>query len=152
MYKRQVLGEIKATIGKVAKFDFNTNNGVRGRFARMAIFINLDKPLISQVIINGVTQRIKYEHLSTVCFQYGHYGHTKEICPKGEMGLEGFGEGILGDKLEQGLTLGENKGENSSQSVYDPWMLVEKKAKKISKVGRKVDSKRAVGAERNSRF
>ncbi|KAH1084179.1 hypothetical protein J1N35_023940 [Gossypium stocksii] len=77
MYKRQVLREIGATIGKVAKLDFNTDNGVRGRFARMAVFINLDKALISQVIINGVTQRIEYEHLPTVCFQCGHYGHTK---------------------------------------------------------------------------
>ncbi|KAH1131347.1 hypothetical protein J1N35_002725 [Gossypium stocksii] len=54
MYKRQVLREIGATIGKVAKLYFNTDNGVRGRFARMAVFVNLDKPLISQVLINGV--------------------------------------------------------------------------------------------------
>ncbi|KAH1031419.1 hypothetical protein J1N35_043593 [Gossypium stocksii] len=82
MYERQVLREIGATIGEVAKLDFNTDNGVRGRFARMAVFVNLGKPLISQVIINGVTQRIEYEHLPTVCFQCGHYGHIKEICPK----------------------------------------------------------------------
>ncbi|MBA0868154.1 hypothetical protein Goshw_009629, partial [Gossypium schwendimanii] len=37
-------------IGKVAKLDFNTHKRLRGQFARMAIFVNLDKPLISQIL------------------------------------------------------------------------------------------------------
>ncbi|MBA0753008.1 hypothetical protein Gogos_021638, partial [Gossypium gossypioides] len=48
MYKRQILREIGGLIGKVEKLSFNTDNGVRGRFARMAVYVNLDKALISQ--------------------------------------------------------------------------------------------------------
>ncbi|MBA0849510.1 hypothetical protein Goshw_016955 [Gossypium schwendimanii] len=40
----------RGMIGKVAKFDFNTDNSVRGRFARIAVFINLDRDLITQVL------------------------------------------------------------------------------------------------------
>ncbi|KAG8473178.1 hypothetical protein CXB51_035109 [Gossypium anomalum] len=47
MYKRKILEAIGNMIGKVVKFDFKTDNRTRGRFARMALFINLDKPLIS---------------------------------------------------------------------------------------------------------
>ncbi|MBA0603243.1 hypothetical protein Gorai_003396 [Gossypium raimondii] len=50
MYKRKILREIRGIIGKVAKLDFNTDNGVRGRFARMIVFVNLDRALISQEI------------------------------------------------------------------------------------------------------
>ncbi|MBA0853993.1 hypothetical protein Goshw_024710 [Gossypium schwendimanii] len=68
MYKRKILWEIGGMVGKVAKLDFNTDIRVRGRFARMAIYVNLDKPLVSQVLINGVLQRIEYEYLPIVCF------------------------------------------------------------------------------------
>ncbi|PPS17378.1 hypothetical protein GOBAR_AA03207 [Gossypium barbadense] len=49
-------------IGRVAKLDFNTDNGVRGRFARMAVYVNLGKALISHVFINGLLQKVNKEH------------------------------------------------------------------------------------------
>ncbi|MBA0671861.1 hypothetical protein Goklo_029174 [Gossypium klotzschianum] len=65
MYKRKILWEIRGMIERVAKLDFNIDNGVRGKFARMAIYFNLRKALISQVLINGVLQRIEYKYLPT---------------------------------------------------------------------------------------
>ncbi|KAK5785990.1 hypothetical protein PVK06_040614 [Gossypium arboreum] len=75
--------EIGGLVGKVEKLYYNTNNGVRARFARMVVYVNLEKVLISQVLVNGTLQRIEYEYLPTVCFLCGHYGHIKEICLKG---------------------------------------------------------------------
>lgn len=46
-------------LGKVTKLDFNTENGVRGKFVRMAIYINLEQALVSQVMVNGLVQRVK---------------------------------------------------------------------------------------------
>ncbi|KAK5820017.1 hypothetical protein PVK06_025058 [Gossypium arboreum] len=152
IYKRQVLREIGKTIGKVSKLDFNINNGVRGMFARMAIFINLDKELISQVFINGVVQRIEYEPLPTVCFQCGHYGHIKEICPKREIGLKVIDEETLGDKTNQKHTLRENTGENINIGAYCPWMLVERKIRKSGRAGRKDTGETAIEAEGKSIF
>ncbi|MBA0784544.1 hypothetical protein Gotri_006735, partial [Gossypium trilobum] len=54
MYKRKILWEIWGMIGRVTKLDFNIDNGVRRRFARMTVYVNLGKALISQVLINGV--------------------------------------------------------------------------------------------------
>ncbi|MBA0687068.1 hypothetical protein Goari_014631 [Gossypium aridum] len=59
----------------------NTDNRIRGRFARMAVCVNLDKPLVSQVLINGKIQKIKYKFLPMVCFHYVRYRHVKEVCP-----------------------------------------------------------------------
>lgn len=48
----------------------------------MVVYINLDKPLTSQVLINGHIHQVEFESLPVVCFGYGRYGHLKEGCPK----------------------------------------------------------------------
>ncbi|KAK5813593.1 hypothetical protein PVK06_029044 [Gossypium arboreum] len=80
MYKRKILEAIGSMIGKVVKLDFKTDNKTRGRFARMALFINLDKPFISQICVNGEIQRVEYDDLPTVCFTCGKYEHVRELC------------------------------------------------------------------------
>lgn len=47
----------------------------------MVMYVNLEKPLVSQVLVNSVLQRVEYESLPTICYTCGKYGHTKEICP-----------------------------------------------------------------------
>ncbi|KAL4368016.1 hypothetical protein GQ457_05G029420 [Hibiscus cannabinus] len=81
LYKRSFIEAIGNQIGSVIKIDFQTDNGCRGRFARMAVSINLQKPLISKIVINGRLQIIEYESLPTVCFKCGFYGHLQDICP-----------------------------------------------------------------------
>ncbi|XP_016675865.1 uncharacterized protein [Gossypium hirsutum] len=80
LYKRKIIEAIGGLIGKVVKLDTQTDNQIRGRYARLAVYINLDKPLISQVLIDGLIQRVEYEALPTVCFECGKYGHVKEMC------------------------------------------------------------------------
>ncbi|KAG8496476.1 hypothetical protein CXB51_009104 [Gossypium anomalum] len=45
-YKHRILEEIGGTIDKVTNMDFNTDSGIRGKFARMEVYINLDEPLV----------------------------------------------------------------------------------------------------------
>ncbi|MBA0682115.1 hypothetical protein Goari_023860, partial [Gossypium aridum] len=57
MYERKILLEVGEMIRKVEKIDMNTDNRARWCFARVAVYVNLDKPL--------------------VC---GRYGHVNEAC------------------------------------------------------------------------
>ncbi|KAA3473586.1 LIM domain-containing protein A-like [Gossypium australe] len=43
------------------QLDMNTDSSARGRFARMVVYVNLDRPLVSQILINGKAQRVEYE-------------------------------------------------------------------------------------------
>ncbi|KAA3469087.1 reverse transcriptase [Gossypium australe] len=43
---REILEEIGSLISKVAKLYYNIDSRSRGRFARIAVYVNLDKPLI----------------------------------------------------------------------------------------------------------
>ncbi|PPR96059.1 hypothetical protein GOBAR_AA24609 [Gossypium barbadense] len=63
LYKRKILEEISGLISRVVKLDSDTDNRSRGKFARMSVFMNLDKPLIPQVLVNGRAQRAEYEAL-----------------------------------------------------------------------------------------
>ncbi|KAL4367294.1 hypothetical protein GQ457_05G012860 [Hibiscus cannabinus] len=78
-YTKSLFKYIAATIGKVVKVDYNTTEGKRGRFVRLALIVDLSKPLASGIIIDGRRQDIEYEGLPTICFKCGKYGHAKEV-------------------------------------------------------------------------
>ncbi|KAK8990801.1 hypothetical protein V6N11_028761 [Hibiscus sabdariffa] len=51
---------------------------IASRFSRMPIRIDLNKPLISKLLVNGKLQVDEYESLPTICFQCGKYGHKPQ--------------------------------------------------------------------------
>ncbi|MBA0711341.1 hypothetical protein Golax_010536 [Gossypium laxum] len=51
--KKKVLEDIRSLVGTVAKLDIKSGSGARGQFARMEVFVDLEKLLTSQVLING---------------------------------------------------------------------------------------------------
>ncbi|KAH1083703.1 hypothetical protein J1N35_023464 [Gossypium stocksii] len=81
IYKRKIIEAIEGLTGKVAKLDFQTDNRTIGQCTRLAMFINLDKYMVSQVMVDSIVRRLEYEALLTVCFSYGKYGHVKDLCP-----------------------------------------------------------------------
>ncbi|KAK5839844.1 hypothetical protein PVK06_008687 [Gossypium arboreum] len=75
LYKHKILADIGETVGKVVKLDMNIVSRARGRFTRMAVYVNLEKPLVSKILINGRSQKVEYESLPTICFhcRRGHF-------------------------------------------------------------------------------
>ncbi|MBA0597611.1 hypothetical protein Gorai_007413 [Gossypium raimondii] len=47
LYKQQVFEEIESLVGKVARLDIKMDSGTRGHFSRMAVSVDLEKPLVS---------------------------------------------------------------------------------------------------------
>lgn len=139
LYKRKIIDEIGGTIGKVVRLDFNIDSRIRGRFARMAVYINLDKPLIAQVFVNGRNQKVEYEALPTICFTCGEYGHTKELCVSMKL--------ISGLEKIQGNNTSMEKGEGGESVAYGPSMAVERKISEI--LGILFQSKRILRRKRN---
>ena len=80
-YDHAILRKIRTMIGLVLCIDVYMVSGLRGRFARLCVQVNLDKPLAKTVTIGKLTQTILYEGINSLCFSCGRLGHKKEDCP-----------------------------------------------------------------------
>ncbi|MBA0729545.1 hypothetical protein Golax_025593 [Gossypium laxum] len=107
----------------VVKLDYNIDNRTRGHFARMAVYLNLDKPPISQVLINGITQLIDYELLPMVYFSYRRYGHLKELCPRAPIVSNRQGSEVFSNDKSS-----TEPGMAEKEEAYEVWMLAERKS------------------------
>lgn len=76
------------------RIDYNTELATRGKFARIAIEVNLYKRLVFQFLLDGKIQKAEYKSLPHICFQCGKYGNNRDICIVGAIGdvnLASFG-------------------------------------------------------------
>ncbi|CAI0465284.1 unnamed protein product [Linum tenue] len=80
-YHKEVLFSLGNMIGRPIKLDYHTQHQQRAKFARMAIELDLSKPLVTRIRLDGQWQYIEYENLPTVCFECGRVGHTSLTCP-----------------------------------------------------------------------
>lgn len=53
-----------------------------GKFARLAVIVDLTKPLTSKNMVDGEMIYVEYEGLPTICYHRGRYGHLLDSCPK----------------------------------------------------------------------
>ncbi|MBA0580409.1 hypothetical protein Gorai_022628 [Gossypium raimondii] len=133
-YKKKILEEIGGLIGRLAKLDYNTDSKSRGRFARMTDYINLDKALILNIMVNGFIQRVEYEALPLICFGYGRYDHLKNICPHSVSNLDQPREKEVPPVVSV---------EGKEEEVFGSWMVVERKSRKLSTDQRESKAKKS---------
>ncbi|KAL4310986.1 hypothetical protein GQ457_01G041260 [Hibiscus cannabinus] len=81
-YNPELFCHIASVVGHVVKIDDNTAAGGRGRFARIVVLVDLNKPLLSCIEIDGKVQKLEYEGLNQICFGCGVYGHSKDSCAR----------------------------------------------------------------------
>lgn len=81
-YHKHVLRTIGDLIGEVLKIDYNTAGGEKARFARLAVKVDLQRPLVYKLVLDGITQFVEYEGLPVICYQCGCYGHVDVTCPQ----------------------------------------------------------------------
>ncbi|XP_024043278.1 uncharacterized protein LOC112099971 [Citrus clementina] len=80
-YHKNIIRRLGHIIGLVIKIDNNTVTAQRGKFARLAVELDLQKPLVSQFNLEGRIQKVEYENLPTICFGCGKFGHFNDACP-----------------------------------------------------------------------
>ena len=80
-YHKHIIRWLGKIIGPVVKIDSNTITAQRGKFARLAVELDLQKPLASQFNLEGRIQKVEYKNLPTIYFGFGKFGHYREACP-----------------------------------------------------------------------
>lgn len=144
LYKSKVLQQIGGAIGKVLRIDTHTALKARGRYARLCIQVNVNKPLANTILKGKFEQPVLYEGIHKLCFSCGRIGHKKESCPFTIRGLgtpvedklasEGVGDGTtqtakpreVHDTHNTMPASGslEDSGASTNDERYGPWMLV----------------------------
>ncbi|MBA0843661.1 hypothetical protein Goarm_000830 [Gossypium armourianum] len=113
-------------VRKVVKLDMNTNSRVRGHFARMAVYINLESPLVSQILTNGCSQRVQYESLLTIYFHCRRYGHVKDNCSFRSTKINMEKETAPSERSPKNHSMVE-VGQGKEDKNYGPWIIVERR-------------------------
>ncbi|XP_017973567.1 PREDICTED: uncharacterized protein LOC18613301 [Theobroma cacao] len=80
LYHKSVLRQIGYKLGRLLKIDYNIDQEKQGKFALIAMQLDLTKPLIPCFYINGQLQLVEGERLPKVCFTCGIYGYVQEDC------------------------------------------------------------------------
>ncbi|MBA0651001.1 hypothetical protein Goklo_018373, partial [Gossypium klotzschianum] len=83
-YDSGILHKIGTSIGKLVKVDNYILVMERGKFARICVEINLDKPLVKEIFIEARKQRLCYEGVEKLCLSCGRIGHGREYCPEAQ--------------------------------------------------------------------
>ncbi|CAI0551476.1 unnamed protein product [Linum tenue] len=124
-YHKEVLFSLGNMIGRTIKLDYHTLHQQRARFARMAVEIDLSKPLVTRVRLDGAWQYLEYENLPMCCFECGKIGHTKETCPNLKPPSPQLSIVVAGGSpAPETVTTPEEK------PGFGPWMIVTRKSRR----------------------
>lgn len=80
-YNADALQQIANSIGNVLRVNTFTASESRGRFARLCIQVDVEKPLVTAILIGKREQSVYYEGIQKLCFGCGRLGHRCEACP-----------------------------------------------------------------------
>lgn len=135
LYDQRVLQKLGQLVGTVIKIDSNTASSTRGRFARLAVSISLNRPLVSQFELDGRIQKVEYEGLPVICFACGRYGHSSHTCQK--PAIEKNSETIVQhppDVQCQKNPFNQEVGQDKDGHIelFGPWMIATRRGRKPS--------------------
>ncbi|KAJ4833706.1 hypothetical protein Tsubulata_018858 [Turnera subulata] len=80
-YNSEVLRTLGNLVGGSMKVDANTKEAIRGKYARVAVEVDLSKPLRRTVEFDDRDFKVSYEGIPTVCYGCGSMTHSLASCP-----------------------------------------------------------------------
>ncbi|KAJ4842711.1 hypothetical protein Tsubulata_042721 [Turnera subulata] len=80
-YHPRILGALGSLVGRTINVDIKTHTAERGQYARVAVEVDLTKPLKGKVLSEKQLYNFSYEGLPQVCLSCGCVGHLIIACP-----------------------------------------------------------------------
>jgi hypothetical protein len=134
-------------LGSVVKVDKLTLAQVRGQFARLCVEVDLNKPLIPFVDVEGCRYGVVYEGISMICFNCGCFGHVQATCtfkksdeqPVNEAPVNPVTSNVYADvhmilaTKTPDPTVIPDANEESTSNSHGHWMLMSYKNRKKGK-------------------
>jgi hypothetical protein len=115
-YDAKVLHYIGDRIGVTMKVDRNTLFQERGKYARVCVEVDLNKPLLAMFELKGKIYKVEYEGLHMLCHSCGKFGHYVEGCPEKKAPSNNITS--TADEV-QGM-------DTTAEGIAGPWVVVQK--------------------------
>ncbi|CAI0422378.1 unnamed protein product [Linum tenue] len=129
-YHREVLFALGNILGRTVKLDYHTEHMERGKFARIAVELDMTKPLETRIRLDGFWQQVVYENLPEICFECGQIRHSEAICPKLHNPPANKSQAGGSDLLQ--LPEGQSP---EPPAGFGPWMQVTRKSRSQNRKG-----------------
>ncbi|XP_057442695.1 uncharacterized protein LOC130734343 [Lotus japonicus] len=105
-YGKNILMMLASAVGTPIKVDMNTTDMQRGKYARICVEIDLNKPVLGVIGLEGTWYNVEYEGLHLLCHKCGCYGHLARNCtapplPKQPQGQATNGSASIAAMAEQ---------------------------------------------------
>ena len=81
LYEIEAIKQIGESLGKVLRIDAHTTMEARGKYARLCIQIDINKPLINTILIGRFEQPVTYKGIHKLCFSCERIVHKVDACP-----------------------------------------------------------------------
>ncbi|KAK4433018.1 hypothetical protein Salat_1064000 [Sesamum alatum] len=132
-YHEEIIYSIAKSLGTPIKIDHNTFWASRGKFARLCVQTDLEKPVQYTVDVNDKLYKLVYENLPSICYSCGRVGHKDVEC--------GFKttnqEETPMDEMAATRESAEQGKEEQTGPTYGDWILVNRTKHKKSTNARK---------------
>ncbi|KAB5524204.1 hypothetical protein DKX38_021953 [Salix brachista] len=148
---------LASALGTPIKVDMNIVNVTRGKFARICIEVDLDKPVVGKVWIHNHWHNVEYEGLHIICNECGCYGHVARNCSsKNNVQMQSQGsaehdnrkvsaediptnmveDGELPNRIISNVAPVNQVTRSSPQALHGDWLVVTRNRKVNSKGGK----------------
>ncbi|CAL1378223.1 unnamed protein product [Linum trigynum] len=125
-YHKEVLTSLGNLIGRTIKLDYHTLTQQRAKFARLAVEVDISKPLVPRIWLDDDWQPVEYENLPVVCFECGKIDHASTACPLlRPAAVPVLAKSAGGDKQDL-----SPEGTSKTNAGFGPWMLVSRKGRR----------------------
>ncbi|KDO40160.1 hypothetical protein CISIN_1g046738mg, partial [Citrus sinensis] len=125
-YHKKIIRLLGYVVRKIIKIDYNMQLAILGKFARIVVEVYLDRPLISQFLLDGKIQKVEY-------------GHTNSSCPE-KLNIEPQDANVKipnSNKIPNGKLSSAPTTEKVALN-YGPWMVVAQKGNQNWKGNEKI--------------
>ncbi|CAN1836287.1 hypothetical protein LINPERHAP1_LOCUS34715 [Linum perenne] len=123
-YHGQILSSLGNLIGRTVKIDFMTQRTDRGKFARIAVEIDLNMPLPLVIELDGCLQLVEYENIPTLCFGCVRVGHDREAFPASSASKD------PSDPVLPNENALASPPSSAAPDSFGPWMIASRRMRK----------------------
>lgn len=158
VYDKHILARLGNQIGRTLRVDESTFRASRGKFARVSVEIDLNKPLISKFVFAEKVHRVEYEGLHTICFECGIFCHGKENCPTmkkdDQPNNEGNSTSSDSPQLCDNPSLAQDMNQSANpelENAYGAWMLAQAPKRRGRKLATASQVKNQESSDKNGK-